>query len=75
MIDDGQAIPDQWGVDLADLSEARQQAQALLPNIARERLPTKNRRDLSVVVRFSEGQPCYKLALTIEGEWINPNGV
>ncbi len=71
--DDGNSTRDEWGIDLEDLSEARDQAQALVPDLAREFLPKEDRRDISVIVRCSEGRPCYKVTLTIAGEWVVPD--
>ena len=74
LTDDGQSFHDECGIELDDLSEARVQAQALLPNLAREKVPTKNQIDIAVIVRCDEGRQCYKAALTIQGEWVAPNG-
>ncbi len=74
VVDDTQSFPDQFGMDLQDLSEAREQAQALLPDIARKRLPTGDRRDVSIVVRCSEGRRCYRATLAIHGEWVVSDG-
>ena len=71
--DDGQSFPDEWGIDLDTIDEARAQAQALLPHLAREGLPKDDRRELSVNVRSSEGPCRYRVTLTIQGEWIDPN--
>ncbi len=71
VIDDGRSFSDECGIELEDQLEVRQQAQALLPHLARERLPIEDRRDLSVIVRGSEGQHCYKATLTIRGEWMD----
>jgi hypothetical protein len=72
LVDDEESLPDNCGIELADVVEARIQAQALLPDIAREKLPDGDRRDLSVTVRSSEGLCCYKAVLTIQGEWMVP---
>lgn len=67
VVDDGKATPDEWGIELEDITEARDQAQALVPDLAREKILTGDRKDISVIVRCSEGRPCYRTTLTIQG--------
>lgn len=69
ILDDGQAFPDLCGVEMADLFEARDQAQGLLPDLARDRLPKGNRRDLRVSVRCGDGKRCFTARLIVQSEW------
>ena len=72
VFDGEQFWEDDFGVDLADLYHARAQAQSLLPDLAREKMPDGDRRDVSVVVRCHEGRCRYKATLSLIAEWVAP---
>ena len=58
---------DEIGDDFADLEEARDQAQALLPDIARAELPDGELHVITCDVRDSTGRIVYRGHLTFEG--------
>ncbi|MGI3903950.1 MAG: DUF6894 family protein [Janthinobacterium lividum] len=68
VVDDGSMVSDDWGIELNDMDEAARQAQALIVDIARERLPSDGRKDVSVDVRC-DGRNRFQARLTIRGEW------
>ncbi len=68
--DAGQASPDIFGTELADLYEARDQALALLPDLARDHAIDGEHRVITAVVRCHEGRERYRTTLTVKGEWI-----
>ena len=70
VIDDRQLLIDEGGVICNDLSHPKRHAQSLIPDIACERLPKEDRRDLSVIVRSNEGRRCYTATLTLRGETV-----
>ncbi|MGI3903605.1 MAG: DUF6894 family protein [Janthinobacterium lividum] len=72
VVDDEQSVADEWGIELADDLEASEQALSLLPDIARNRLPRGDRRDISVLVRCGGGEPCFRATLIIRSEWSEP---
>ena len=58
---------DEIGDDFADFEEARDQAQALLPDIARAELPDGELHVITCDVRDSTGHIVYRGHLTFEG--------
>ncbi len=68
IVDDEHAFFDDWGVELADVVEASEQALSLLPDVAREALPIGERKDISVLVRSDAGRRCFTAALQIRTE-------
>ena len=58
---------DEIGDDFANFEEARDQAQALLPDIAREELPDGELHQITCEVRDSTGRIVYRGHLTFEG--------
>src|SRR4051812_44276540 len=69
-IDDGERrTPDDEGLDLSGLWEARNQAIAVLPDIARDVLPDGERRELVSSVRDESGQLVYTATLSLVGKW------
>ena len=66
VLDDGNSVADEWGIELSDIHEAARQAQSLIVDIGRERLPSGGRRDICVKVKC-EGRPCFSATLTVRG--------
>lgn len=68
LIDDGRRAPDKFGEDLIDLTEASDQAQVLVVDIARERMPDGQARDYWCEVRDEAGVVIYTAHLSFEGK-------
>lgn len=66
--DSGGHHRDDTGVDLADFEEAREQAQGLLPDIAREQLPDGELHSITCDVRDEAGRVVYRGTITYQGE-------
>ena len=60
---------DEHGHDLADDGEARDQAVAVLPDIARDELPDGDQHEFRVTVRNGDGAVVYEASLTLHGRW------
>ena len=69
---DGAVVTDEFGIELDDLYEAREQAIALLPDMARHELPDGDRHEFSAVVRCHEGRVRYVARLVFEARWVEP---
>ena len=70
---DGERLwTDEFGEDLADLYEAKDQARALLRELAREKLPAADDSEVKVVVRCSGGRCRYEASLSLKAQWIEP---
>ena len=67
--DNGQLSRDDHGFDLETVGEARAQAIALLPNLARDELPDGEHHSFVCVVRDAGDAPLYRASLTFEGRW------
>ena len=67
--DAGTIETDDFGTDLADDAEARDQAIGLLPDIARDVMPDGDRHEIAVAVRNEQGQVVYDANLTLHGRW------
>lgn len=65
--DGGGFHPDEFGDEFDSFEDARQQCQALLPDIARDELPDGERLDLSCDVRDDAGRVVYRAELTYRG--------
>ena len=65
--DSGRFTPDEAGEDFVDFEEARAQAQVLLPDIAREKLPDGDLHQISCDVRDEAGMLVYRGELTFRG--------
>ena len=61
---------DEFGLELDDLFEAREQAIALLPDMARQGLPDGDAHDYTAVVRCREGRVRYEARLSLRGGWV-----
>lgn len=68
--DNGETSHDIFGIELANLYEARDQALSLLPDLARDHAVEEKRRIITAVVRCQEGRERYRTTLTVNGEWI-----
>lgn len=71
-IDDGArgGTGDATCVDLNDAESARRAAIATLVDIARESLPSGDRRVFRACVRDEAGRLIYETALTLDGHWV-----
>ncbi len=58
---------DEFGNEFVSLDEARDQAQSLLPDIAREELPDGELHQITCEVRDDTGRIVYRGKLTYEG--------
>ncbi len=58
---------DEFGTDLSDFDEAREQCQGLLPDIAREELPDGELHTITCDVRDDMGRVVYRGKITYEG--------
>ncbi len=63
---------DEFGLELESLYEAREQAIALLPDMARHGLPDGDSHDYTAVVRCREGRVRYEATLSLRGGWVEP---
>ena len=63
---------DEFGVELDSLQEAREQAIALLPDMARDSLPREDYHEYKALVRCHRGRIRYTARLTYQGEWNEP---
>ncbi len=70
--ENGESSRDMFGVELANLYEARDQALSLLPDLASDRAVNGEHRTITAVVRCYEGRQRYRTTLTVDGEWIEP---
>ena len=67
--DNGQLSRDDHGFEIGTVTEARDQAIALLPNLARDELPDGEHHSFVCVVRNAGGAQLYRASLTFEGRW------
>ena len=67
--DDGIFMRDAFGIELESSQEARDQAAALLPDMARQMLPVREHQRFAVVVRGADDQPVYGATMTFQGRW------
>ncbi len=72
--DNGTLERDEFGVELDSLDGARDQAVALLPEIAREGVANGEHRIITATVRCQRGHVRYRASLTIDGGWVAPAG-
>ena len=63
---------DEFGVELHSLEEARDQAIALLPEIAREAAADGEHPTITATVWCHRGHVRYRTTLTIDGGWVEP---
>ena len=67
VIDAGDLTRDQFGVDLANDDEARHQAIALLPEMARADLPDGDQHEFVAMARNEAGEIVYEASLALNG--------
>jgi hypothetical protein len=63
---------DDEGFELPNIEAARIEALHALPDMARNKLPNRDRRTYSVWVRDAEGAVVYSASLDLVGEWHIP---
>ncbi len=69
VIDAGNLTRDHFGVDLVDDNEARDQAIALLPEMARTELPDGDQHEFVAIARNKQGETVYEASLALNGKW------
>lgn len=69
IIDAGRLTRDEFGDDLADDEEARDQAISLVADIAREGLPDGDRHEFIARARNERGETVYEASLALDGNW------
>ena len=62
-------VKDDKGCDLPDVAAARDAAQAVLPDMARDKMPDGEKRTFCAFVRNETGVVIYRVALSLVGEW------
>jgi len=70
-----QHFHDDEGSELPDVQAARDEAIAVLPEIAGGELPDGDRREMVLTVRNEAGQVFFKTTLLLTTEWIGIDGV
>lgn len=73
IIDDGHLSRDDFGLELVDFDEARDQAVVLLPDIARDELLGGELHVFICEVRDADNRVVYRGNLTYKGERIGPD--
>ena len=69
IIDNDVLARDEFGVELGSIEEARDQAQALLPDIAVRDLPNGELHKITCEVRDEADKVVYRGELTFRGTW------
>ena len=69
VFDNGVVVTDEFGIELDNVLEARHQAIAILPDMARNELPDGDQHEFKAVVRDQGGHALYVAKLTYCGEW------
>lgn len=72
LFDGDELVRDEFGVELDSLYEAREQAIALLPDLARDELPESENYEFVAIVRCREGRVRYRATLSLRGGWVEP---
>jgi hypothetical protein len=65
----GAVTRDEFGVELASDDEARQQAIALLPDIARDEFPDGDQHEIVAAARTDRDELVYEASLALQGKW------
>lgn len=68
IIDNGRLTSDDFGMELDSFEEARDQAVAILPDLARDELPDGESHSFACHVRDEDGIVVYRGQLTYQGE-------
>lgn len=71
LYDGGTATRDEFGVDLGSVDEAADQAAALLPDLARDRLVGESSRDFATFVRDDGGSLVHRAALLYRAQTLD----
>lgn len=69
-----QMLHDDEGSELPGADQARLEALAVLPDLARDELPDGDRRAFTVVVRDDNGRSIFRATLSLHAEWMNAAG-
>jgi hypothetical protein len=69
IINAGTVTRDDYGVELADDDEARQQAIALLPDMARDEFPDGDQHEIIAKARNEGDEIVYEVSLALQGKW------
>ena len=72
LFDGDKLVRDDFGIELDSLDEAREQAIALLPELARDELPEAESHEFVATVRCREGRVRYQATLSLRGGWVEP---
>lgn len=70
--DNENLFQDDYGIELESLYAARDQAIALLPDVARDVLPDGDHHTFKAVVKCRERRVRYVVSLTLDGAWVEP---
>ena len=74
-IDDGERLlRDERGAEADSLSEVREAAIAVLPDMAKDVLPDGDHRFFSVNVRDENDQVIFRASLAFNAHWVRPGG-
>ena len=65
-----QLTRDPYGLELENSEEARKEAIGVLPDLARDVPPDRDRRDFTVDVRTATGEVIYTATLSLTGRWL-----
>jgi hypothetical protein len=57
--------PDRQGLELENLEAAKDQAKKALPNIVKDKMPDRDRRDFTVDVKNAAGQIVWRVTLSL----------
>ena len=74
LTNEGYFTRDEYGIELESDDEARDQAVALLPDIARDEFPDRDNHAITVQVRDEAGAIIYDASLVLKGEWRSGRG-
>jgi hypothetical protein len=61
-------VPDQDGLDLDGIEQAKATAMGALPDLARDVLPDGDEREFAVIVRDEDGRRLLKVSLSLKVE-------
>jgi hypothetical protein len=74
IVDGGTYSRDDEGSELPDVEAAREEALGCLPELARSKLSSGDRRDVIVDVRDETGQVIFTATLSLVARWIKRQG-
>ena len=70
--DDALVVLDEEGQEFPNVETARNAAQRVLPDMARQKMPDNERRTFAARVRDENGAVVYVATLSLVGEWMIP---